>query len=329
VIAAALLLGAAAIRVLGPRLDEVDASREDIFHVWNAGRLIADGANPYARIVGNDMRINHKYATYLPGFYLLAAATHAAWRRDFADWLLAWRRVLWVLHLAIGLVIAWLVAERTRPSFGLFAFVFWLLNRWSLYLLSVAHIDAAAILPLLLSLACFPRRRRASLLLLGVSLAIKQLAGILIPLYLIWTWRAAPKRRAPIETLKAAVFISAIPILVSIPFLLWNAEGFLRSILFSLTRLPGGGDGALSIDAMLEVEGLPARLAMIAMLLAVYRLASLRTLGVYSSALLVQLVFLGFNPVLFPQYVACLAALTPPAVTEWLLNPRRASAVAA
>src|SRR5436309_1476831 len=92
--AAALLLCVVAAALLAPRLSDRDLTGEDIFHVWRDSRRIAEGHDPYARILGGDMRVNQKYATYLPGFYLVvAAATSVAGTLEFDEWLAAWRPI--------------------------------------------------------------------------------------------------------------------------------------------------------------------------------------------------------------------------------------------
>src|SRR4051812_13020149 len=48
---------------------------EDISYIWFEGYHIKHGENPYSRIAGKDLRFNEKFATYLPLFYLAAAAT--------------------------------------------------------------------------------------------------------------------------------------------------------------------------------------------------------------------------------------------------------------
>jgi hypothetical protein len=54
-----------------------DVSSEDVFYTYIEGQKIIHGETPYARVVGEDIRENEKYAIYFPGFYLLSGASQA------------------------------------------------------------------------------------------------------------------------------------------------------------------------------------------------------------------------------------------------------------
>ena len=181
---------------------------------------------------------------------------------------------------------------------GFFGLLFWFFSRWTLQITPVAAIEYLPIFFLVLSLALFPRHRALGLVLFGVSLAFKQLAIFLVPLYLIVVWQTAEQKRWRQMGL-AAVLIAIVPLVMSLPFLAWNAEGFVRSILFSATRDAASHINAPSLDGYIGLTGLQARLPMIALLGIVYLLAFRKTIGMASAALLVMAVFLSFNPVLF------------------------------
>jgi hypothetical protein len=101
---------------------------------------------------------------------------------------------------------------------------------------------------MVLSLGLFEKYRRTSLLLFGFSLAIKQIAIFLMPLYLIWEYQQS---RSWQKVFVAGLWMAVIPLLASIPFLIWNAEGFIKSIVFSATRIALDHFGAESIDVIL------------------------------------------------------------------------------
>jgi uncharacterized membrane protein len=106
-------------------------------------------------------------------------------------------------------------------------------------------------------------------------------------------------------------WIALIPILISVPFIVWGPEAFLRSILFSATRLPAGHFNAESFDAMLGLVGLPAKVPMLALMALVYALAFFRRATRYQTVLLVLATFVGFNSVLYFHYPAWVVPFLP------------------
>ena len=153
------------------------------------------------------------------------------------------------------------------------------------------------------------------MLLYSFSLAIKQIAIFLAPLYLIWEYQ---QTRSIKRTILAGLWIVSIPLLASVPFLFWNLEGFIRSIGFSATRISLNQFGAEAIDSALNLTGLPARLPFLLMLCVAYFATWQKTLGRYGAAMIVMGIFIAFNSVLFQHYPAWLMPLLPLAVGEWV-----------
>jgi uncharacterized membrane protein len=325
-------LGLIALLGLGVNLPfwAYDPREQDIYYAWLEGGRILDGDNPYARVLASDMRTNDKYATYLPGFYLLSAAVQALGVREFDSWLLFWRPVVLACNLAIAASLFIASARRGRSFLGLCFAIFWLCNRWTLYTSRIVHLDFLAILPLLAALALLPARRRTSMLLLGVSLTIKQLAVFVLPICVLWAWRRADPRRWR-DAAAALAWVAIVPLIVSLPFLLWNADAFLRSILFSATRAPDNlVPGLHSLDTLIGMTlpwfaGLLARVPMVLLMALAWVAALRREVGLYTGSLLVFLIFLGFNSVLFMQYFVWALALVPLALLEALPEPKTTS----
>src|SRR5437879_6476929 len=114
----------------------------------------------------------------------------------YASYIHFWRPVLFLFYVVIFAAIVLLLLSFVRPVLALLSLLLWFFNRWTLKTVELMHIDLLALLPLLISLILFERRRHASLLLLGVSLATKQLGIFLVPLYVIWVWNEqAPGKR--------------------------------------------------------------------------------------------------------------------------------------
>jgi uncharacterized membrane protein len=299
--AAAALVVAATIAANVPFYGTADRNA-DIFFIFNDSRDVVEGRNPYARILDGDMRTNQKYPTYFPLFYLTSALTQWLGLRVFTEWLAFWRIVFAAFDVAIALLLLVVPWRRGLHLFAGFAALFWSWNRWTLFEILIAQIDFIPIFFLLLSLVLLERRLWLSLVLLGVSLAAKQIAIFLIPLYLIRVWqRAADDDRARLTALGLAAIL-AVPLLLSLPFLVWGAEAYLRSLLFSATRLPRSHFGASSVDAVFGLIGLSAKLPMLALMAIVYVHALRGRIGTAMAALLVMSVFVDFNSVLYTHY---------------------------
>lgn len=312
-----LLIILTAGAIVHARLWGSDTTGEDIHYAWiEGGRLLA-GENPYSRILAGDMHVNDKYATYFPVFYGFSALTQWAGLSDYATWIAFWRVIFLACNLAIAAMLYFLVYPRGRLLGASFAAAFWLFNRWPLHVTQIAHLDFMAIALLIASLGLFYRHRRASLLLFSLSLGVKQLAIFLVPLYLIWTWQTTRQDRLK-QTVRAGVLIASIPVLTSLPFLAWNAEGFIKSLAFSVTRNPADHLSVPSFDGQMGWLGLAARLPMLMMLLAVYGLAWRKQIGFYLGVLLALVIFIDFNAVLFRQYFAWIVPLIPLVVVDWI-----------
>lgn len=286
--------------------------KEDIYYNYLEGKRIIEGSNPYSRIHAGDMLNNDKYATYFPGFYLLSGITQACGARDPQVWFAVWRLIFAFFYLAIGALIFVEVRRCHGVVFALFGAGLWFFNRWSLYVIYSACIEFLPIFFFLLSLALFEKRRRTALLLLGVSLALKQIAILALPLYLIWAWQSSPTGRRVTNTFWTLLIIAAIPIACATPFLLWDAMGFIKSILFSVTRLPDAHmPGMIGIDNVLGWSGVAGRIPMLLALACIFYAATKKRLGRHASALCVMITFDLLNPVFFVQYFCWAMPLIP------------------
>jgi hypothetical protein len=123
---------------------------------------------------------------------------------------------------------------------------------------------------------------------------------------LIWNLR---------EGVKNLLYIAALPLLICLPFLIWDAKGLVFSLLFSATRLPGGLK-VPSIDALLGYVGLVGKIPMIFMVACVYILVLQHRIGRFMASLGLFLTFLSFNSVLFWQYMSWFCAFVGLAMAE-------------
>ena len=316
-----LLVGivAFAIALLAVRVNlrfwSLDTVGSDTYYSWVEGRRILRGQNPYERILHGSMEENQKYATYFPLFYEMSAFIQDAGIKQYNVWIGFWRYFFLAGNIATGLALCAITFTKRTWGLSLLALPFWYFNRWTLSASATVALDFIPIFLMVLSLGLFDRYRKTSLLLFSFSLAIKQIAIFLAPLYLIWEYQQSRSIR---KTIFAGLWIISIPLLASIPFLLWNAEGFVRSIAFSATRTALNHFGAESIDSILNLKGLLARLPFLCMLGAAYFVAWQKAVGRYGAAILVMGIFIAFNSVLFTHYPAWLMPLLPLAAGEWM-----------
>ncbi len=316
-----LLLGIAVLTIVfialrvHMRFWSLDTVGSDTYYAWVEGRRILDGKNPYERILHGNMEENNKYATYFPLFYEASALVQEMGFHQYQPWINFWRYIFLACNLAIGLMLYALLFSRRTWALALLAMPFWYFNRWTLNASSTVALDFIPISLMILSLGLFDRYRKTSLLLYSFSLAIKQIAIFLAPLYLIWEYQ---RTRSISKTILAGIWIISVPLLASAPFLFWNLEGFVRSIAFSATRMSLNQFGAESIDNVLNLTGLLARIPFLIMLGAAYFVTWQKTLGRYGAAMIVMGIFIAFNSVLFQHYPAWLMPLLPLAVAEWV-----------
>lgn len=310
-----LLVILAAGAAIDVRLWTTETKGEDIYFIWMDGGRILNGENPYARVLAGNMRDNEKYATYFPVFFELSAFTQWVSLRDYEPWIAFWRVIFLLFDLAIAATLFLAIYPYGGWVGAGFAAAFWMFGRWTLHVTQIAHLDFIAIFLMIASLSLFRTRRRTALLLFSFSLGVKQIAIFLLPLYLIWTWQTAERDRLK-ETLKAVLIIASVPFISSLPFLIWNAEGIIKSVAFSATRNPVDHFSAPSLDGLFGWLGLPAKVPMLVLLLGVYGLAWRRKLGIYTASLFTMSVFVDFNSVLFRQYLAWIVPLVPLAMLD-------------
>jgi hypothetical protein len=295
--------------------------KEDVYFTYLDGGRLLDGLNPYERILTGNMRVNDKYSTYLPIFYYLSSGTQWMGLSDFSDWLSFWRIIFLIANLSIAALLFYITDQRGIMALSLFASLFWLFNRWTLHVSKTADIDFLPLFLMLVSLYLYQRHTKTSFLILGLSLGIKQMAIFLVPLYLIWVWMDSSHNRVK-NLFVAIILIGIIPLVASMPFLAWNWEGFYKSILFSATRDAAAAFDVYSLDAVLGLRGIPAKIPMLIMLAIIYWLTWKYKIYRYTPAMLAMAVFVFFNSVIFTSYMVWVVALIPLVAHEYILTLR-------
>jgi len=294
------------------------AKGEDIYYIYLEGKRINRFENPYSRARDSDMRTNEKYATYLPLYYYQSALIQQLGLREFTSWLIAWR----VFNLSIYVLLGWLVFHLVFVELGLlaaiFSTLFWQFHAFTLTVLSTANTDFLPIALLVLSLHLLDKNIRVSLLLFSISLSLKHIGILLLPIFILYLY---PQRNSFKQTIILSLaYICSIPFLLSLPFLLWDPVSFFKSIGISVTRDASSHFEITTIDSFLHMGGFVSRLPMLLMITLIAILYHQRKTDKYFAAFLLLSVFIGFNPVLFKQYLLWPVVFIPLIFTELKTN---------
>lgn len=274
--------------------------KEDVYYVYLEGARIIKGENPYQRVLGSDMLHNDKFSTYFPGIYLISASVQLAGFESFEDWHEAWTVLNIGILFLIGLLILLDLEKRSSLLLALFGIIVLYFHSYSIIILRINHIDFIAILFLVLSLKVIERNPFLSMVFFGLSLSMKHMAIFAAPLYLFalrdtFGWK---------KSIVYWVTGIGLPIVVfSLPFIIWNAQGFFKSILFSATRLSGSHFKTIAASTLIGAEGLIGKLPMLLLFIIVFYLNYRKKLEIRTSVFLILAIFIGYNSVLFVQYL--------------------------
>ena len=282
---------------------------EDIYHVWEEGKKITKYLNPYTRIIGNSLRENSKYPTYLPLSYYFASTLNNLGAQRFIDFMNIWKPINLFFHLCMGVVTFSIYYQQRKPISGIIACSILLLGRWSAYIVNVQHLEFAAIFPILLAGQQLNRRPKLSALMFGLSLSVKHVGIVLLPSFLLGL-KANSSSDNSISSRKRILTYSAvaliIPVIISIPFLLDQQSGFLLNMIFSTTREFGDHGKATGTRMILTgVDG--TRLIMLALIIMNWLAQAREKINFWVASTLTLLIFLQFNAVVFAQYYIWLA----------------------
>ncbi len=291
----------------------------DIEYVWKEGGEILAGKNPYAR-AQVDTKSGSKYATYFPLSYIASAAIQKIGYTSFDSWMTIMRPLILGSQLFCAAIVLYYLAKKRLFALALLAFFLIIFHRFALYPARVTHIDFPAIALLLAGLILLRTKPRIAYILIGTSLAIKQMAIFIIPILLIYVWQ---QHRSAKKALVSIFFIALVPLITFAPFIIDNPTGVFRSITYSANRTSTGDFASPDIATMLALDGLWARLPMLVMFVLVYIAAGHKEIRLFGACLAIFTIFIGFNPVLFFQYLAWIIPFIPLAISEAVLSGTR------
>jgi hypothetical protein len=290
---------------------------EDIYYVWLEGDRLASGDNPYKYILDSNLVVNEKYASYLPFYYILGALVQSLGFTSFSNWIFFFKIFSAIFYLLIGWTL-YLIFRQKSFVFALFSSAYWLFNHWTIYVIYVVHIDFAPVFFLLISLIYIDKNENLSLYSLGLSLSMKHLAVFLIPLFLLHYYKKNNSTSIR-ELYRPTIKIVTIPVVISIPFMIWNFKGFILSMLFSGTRLQEEAYDSISPyigSDFVFIIGIIVRMGMFLLMFGAYKFYNDEKIGKYVTAFLVITLFIELNVFTFEQYNVWRSALLPLALFE-------------
>lgn len=299
-----------------------DLEGHDIYFYYHRGGQIVKGANPYTCTLTKDACKG--YPSHLPGVYWLSAGIHQLVGDQFEDWIALWRPIMLSAWFLIGVVLFVYLYRLGYSALAVGALVFWLFNRWSLYVLQVAHTDFLGLLFLLLSVPLLPAYPLLAVVVLGISLSVKQLAVFVVPLFFIYLWRNQGIRGKRFVLCIGLVLI--VPLLCLAPFLFNNSQAVMKGLFNPVTRIAQSDYAAIPpLSVFVGMDQAYQLLLMLLLILTVYVVAWRKLTSLPAAVMLVMAIMLATTPVLFHQYFVWLMPFIPLAVVMGFGGAKRAS----
>jgi len=182
--------------------------------------------------------------------------------------------------------------------------------------------DFIPIFFLVASLLLVRPRPYLALFLLGLSLSFRHISAIILPLYCIQLWHSTSAGRRTRTLLSGAASVSAVPLIISLPFIIRDPVAFAQTLVFSFTRAPVTHFDVPSVDAVVGLLGVSAKMGLLALLFLLFYIFARKYIGFYLSALLAFGIFLDFHSVWFAQYMAYASPLFMLALLESIENKK-------
>ena len=284
---------------------------QDISFYLHRGRQIAAGENPYSCVLEEESCVG--YPAHLPGMYLFTAGFVAMGFDELDEWAKVWRPIMLMAWFSVGVVLLVYIFRHGQPVLAVAAFGFWLFNRWSLDVLRIAHIDFIGVLFLVLAVVLAGRLPLLAAVLFGASLAVKQVAVLVAPIFLLAVWRQ--KKSSVLQLAVLTGLMLLVPAVTSLPFLLDNPNATVQGWLNVVERPAQSVRGfAPSFDEWLDVTHVGKLLVMLLLVGVVYVAAWRKEVGLIEGVLIVMAIIMAFTPVLYNQYFVWLIPFIPLAV---------------
>ena len=272
--------------------------QHDIYHHWWEAGRIREGVNPYSRVLSSDRIHNDKYPGYFPLLYLIGAALLCLGIQDFDSFVVFVKALALFAELGVTALLFIASRRRDRELLGITASWLWFCNRWTLYSFRFATFDTVIIALIFLSACLLHSRRHAGWFLFGLSLSLKQLGILALPLFVM-------RQKGAAGMIAAIAAVLWLPLALSLPFIADDAHGFFLSLGYDGIRMAvTHGAPDFPFAASLGYYGGLSRTAVALSLLACYGVSHIFRINLFVSTALVYFSFLCFNPVVFNQYFA-------------------------
>lgn len=314
-IAAALGRKKSLIRLLLEKIYAEDLVGHDIAFYFHRGTQIVDGHNPYSCVLDAEESCVG-YPAHLPGMYWVAAGLVKLGFDEVSEWSAIWRPIMLSAWLAVGGILFGYLFVRKQPIFAVASAGLWLFNRWSLHVLKVAHVDFLGVLFLVSSVLLAGRMPFVAALLLGISLSIKQVAILVVPVFLIAVWRYGN-----LSVKKYALVIASlalVPVVSSLPFLIDDPLAVVTGWANVVERPAQSGihGFAPSLSEWLDITDGTKSLLMIFLVVLVYVSVWRKRVMLIPATLFVFAIMMGFTHVLFNQYFVWFIPFIPLAIAN-------------
>lgn len=286
---------------------------EDISSYIRRGEQIVKGENPYS--CTKNYAACEGYPAHLPGMYWVAAGFVKMGINELGEWAKVWRPIVFGTWFLIGLILLVYIMRKQQPALAVASFGFWLFNRWSVDVLRIAHTDFLGTLFLLLSVLLINRAPYFAALMLGVSLSIKQLAILVVPLFLIYLFRTQ-KMKLP-KLFIILILIVLPPLAVTLPFLIDDPVSTMTGVMNVAERSAQTVHGfAPSLDTWFDMTNGKWAI-MLFLAAAVYIAAWRKETNLAQGTFLVLAIMIAFTSTLYNQYLVWLLAFLPVVVANY------------
>ena len=284
----------------------------DIEAIWMEGGRMCKGKNPYSRILSGAENAHYKPPTYFPGFYMFACAAQKFFPTEHRlSGIEVWMIVNSCIYLLIGILLFILFSSQEEYLLGLIVAAIFYFTRWHFRSLLSLQIDLAGLVFLVLAFAATQRKMLLGCFFLSLSLLMKQVALIIVPVFVFYGLSRERGQDRFLELAKRAVLVGMIPIAALLPFLIDDFNGVINSIFYSASR--GAQGQALYPPALRSMM-------MFGVFALVYVYAYLGRASVVICSLMIMLNFAGLHRVFFSQYYAWLSITFLMVIYEWISN---------
>ncbi|MFX0196488.1 MAG: hypothetical protein ACFFCW_10225, partial [Candidatus Hodarchaeota archaeon] len=205
----------------------------DIWHLFEWVKTLNSGSNLYAVLEPDGTPT--KSISSLPLYILIGQIPMILGFSTYYEWTNVMRLLHVVAELGIGLLLYKLALERRRPALGLLGAAIWFFNAITIFVWQDQQLDAITICFAIWAIYIADRKPNLAGFLLGCSIGINLITLLLVPLFVLLRIRDGRADQRTVRdqfsvVLHSLLVIALVPLAISLPFLLWDYQSFLRGI---------------------------------------------------------------------------------------------------